>query len=296
MTSFLTPRQYFKLRGGRPRKRFGQNFLEQPATAERIVASAHLEPSQVAVEIGPGLGALTRHIFPRVNRLHLIELDRDLAAYLEQTLSEMLHSGEAGHAFRDAHPSVSIHVQDVMTFDFSALSHAEGAPLVVLGNLPYQISSPLMFHLLESRAAISHAVFMVQKEVGERFTARPSTREYGVLSVLLAIYAKATPLFLVGPGQFFPPPQVDSMVLRVDYLPPSPEADELFPFVRRLVSLAFQKRRKTLLNALKDLGHGDRDLLMRALSSLSIDPQRRPETLTPREFLDLAQALEGLLP
>ncbi len=320
MIPFLTPRQYFKLQEARPRKRFGQNFLEQPGTAERIVRSAALEASHAAVEIGPGLGALTRHIIPRVNRLHLIELDRDLAAYLEATLREASCVVEArgksdsrstdgveapGKAVepypmdsqfnhgppQKATPYVCIHIQDVMDFDFTELGRTEGAPLVVLGNLPYNISSPLMFHLLESRGYISHGVFMVQKEVGERFAACPSTGEYGVLSVLLALYAKVTPLWVVGPGQFYPPPRVDSLVLRVDFLPDPQNADGSFPLVRQLVSTAFQKRRKTICNALKDFRSGDRELLAQALAAVPINPQRRPETLSPEEFLALARAL-----
>ena len=126
----LTPGQYFRLQGRKPRKRFGQHFLSQSGTAEKIVASADLDQNDVAVEVGPGLGALTRHILHRVNRLHLVELDRDLAGYLKENL-------EPGNC------RVEVHQQDVMTFDFSSLSRREGRRMVLLGNLPYNISSPL---------------------------------------------------------------------------------------------------------------------------------------------------------
>ena len=266
--------------------------------------SAALDASDVVVEIGPGLGALTQHILPQVNRLHLIELDRDLAAYLDSTLrgaSFVVETrGEANwrdtppnqEPYREPVPHVCIHVQDVMDFDFGELAGSESNPLVLLGNLPYNISSPLLFHLLESRASIRHGVFMVQKEVGERFAARPSTGEYGVLSVLLALFAKVTPLWTVGPGRFYPPPRVDSLVLRIDFVPRSQDVEALFPLVRQLVSTAFQKRRKTIFNALKNFKSGDQDLLAQALATVSIDSQRRPETLSPEEFLALAQALE----
>lgn len=323
MNHFLTPREYFRLHGGRPRKRFGQNFLVQTRTAERIVASASLKPSQVAVEIGPGLGALTRHLLTKVHRLHLIEVDRDLAFYLRRVVEggaavglseegreaeareggqEQGGAGEEGEARSTARnlgedpetavrAAVQIHVQDVLEFDFLALSRSEGKPLVLLGNLPYNITSPLMFHLIESRDAVSHGVFMVQREVGDRLTASPGTREYGVLSVLLSLFARVVPLFVVGPGQFYPPPRVDSLVLRLDMPEMPPEEVLLFPFLRRLVSMAFQKRRKTLHNALKDFEQEGGATLRQAFQQAAIDPQRRPETLTPDEYLALAKVL-----
>ena len=185
MPEFLTPSQYFRQAEGRPAKRFGQHFLAQPATARRIVETAGLSESDVAVEIGPGLGALTRFILPLVGRLHLIEVDREMSAYLRERLPA---SGGA-----------TLHEQDVLSFDFNALSRNEDRRLVLVGNLPYNITSPLMFHLLDSFPAIDRAVFMVQKEVGERFTASCGTKAYGVLTVLLGIYSRVTQLFSVGP-------------------------------------------------------------------------------------------------
>lgn len=274
---FLTPQDYFRLHDARPRKRFGQHFLAQPKTAERIVLSAQLESSETAVEVGPGLGALTAFILERVRRLHLVELDRDLAGYLESSLSP-------------SEPKAVVHRQDVLEFDFLSVAREEGSPLVVLGNLPYNISSPLVFRLLESMTAIKRAVFMVQKEVGERFASGPGTKDYGVLSVLLGVYARVSALFLVGPGQFYPPPKVESLVVRMDFLPETYDAGPPFDFLRKLVSAAFQQRRKTLQNSLKGMV-GDAGILAKAFEERGIDPRRRPESLTPAEFSGLAGAI-----
>jgi 16S rRNA (adenine1518-N6/adenine1519-N6)-dimethyltransferase len=276
---FLSPQKYFRTQEARPRKRFGQHFLAQPATAERIVQSADLEEDDVAVEIGPGLGALTQFILPKASRLHLVEIDRDMAEYLETHMPP-------------SNCDVRIHLQDVMQFDFASLSSSEGKRLVLLGNLPYNISSPLMFHLLESISALKRGVFMVQKEVGERLAAGPGTKDYGVLSVLLGVYARVTPLFDVGPGQFHPPPKVDSSVLRIDFMQELLPDIPSFSFLRRLVNTAFQQRRKTLRNSLKALVGKDGAILETAFSSIGVEPNRRPETLSPEEFLKLGEVLE----
>jgi len=276
MLEFLTPTQYFKEAGGRPRKRFGQNFLTQPATAARIVEEAGLSESDIGVEIGPGLGALTRHILPVVSNVHLIEFDGEMCHYLR----ERLPAGE----------SAILYEQDVLSFDFGALSRSQGRRLVLLGNLPYNITSPLMFQLLDSFPAIDRAVFMVQKEVGERFAAQCGTKEYGVLSVLLGIYARVTRLFSVGPGQFYPPPKVDSLVLRIDFAEAMPLGPP-FAFMRQFVSTAFQKRRKTLHNSLKGAFDLPASVFEDAFAANNLDPKRRPETLSPAEFLALAESV-----
>jgi len=278
---FVTPQDYFGRSGVRPRKRFGQHFLTQPNTAERIVRDAELEESDVAVEIGPGLGALTRFIAGRVRRLHLVELDRDLAHCLETSL---VSSGDC----------VQVHRMDALDFDFLSVGRSEEQALVVLGNLPYNISSPLTFRLLESTTVVKRAVFMVQKEVGERFAASPGTKDYGVLSVLLGMYARVTKLFSVGADQFYPPPKVESVVVRVDFFPERAGARPSFGFMRRFVSVAFQQRRKTLHNSLRGLA-GDVDLLDSAFERAGIEPRRRPETLAPADFFRLGGTLRSLM-
>lgn len=281
MDRILTPREYQQLSGVKPRKRFGQHFLAQPATARQIVAGADLDPADVVVEVGPGLGALTQFILPQARLLHLVEFDRDLADYLT-TLT---------HSF---HGRVHVHQQDILTFDFRSLGAAEQARLVVLGNLPYNITSPLIFRLLESRPAIKRAVFMVQKEVGERLTADPGTKDYGVLSVLLGVYTRASKLFAVGPEQFHPRPKVNSLVVRMDFPGESRNTRPSFKFFRTVVNSAFQQRRKTLQNSLKSLFGKNSGILEQAFTASGIDPMRRPETLTSSEFLRLAELLETL--
>jgi 16S rRNA (adenine1518-N6/adenine1519-N6)-dimethyltransferase len=272
MPEFLSPSEYFHQKKSRPRKHLGQHFLAQPATARRIVQSAGLGDADAVVEIGPGLGALTRFILPEVTRLHLIEVDREMVEYLRQRV-------EADKA--------EIYQQDALSFDFGNLCDRERKRLIVLGNLPYNISSPLMFHLLESFPAIERAVFMVQKEVGARFAAAQGTKDYGVLTVLLGIYSKVRTLFTVGPGQFYPPPKVDSVVLRIDFAKVRPAGSD-FDFERKLVSKAFQQRRKTLLNSLAGAFGLSSGVLREACKEAAIDPQRRPATLSAQEFLALA--------
>jgi 16S rRNA (adenine1518-N6/adenine1519-N6)-dimethyltransferase len=280
---FLTPREYFAGHRLSPRKRFGQHFLAQPATAARIVEAARLRPDDVVVEVGPGLGALTRFILPKVSRLHLVEIDRDLCDNLKGAIGV-------------SHPHVTIHRQDILDFDFGALEAQENRPLVVIGNLPYNISSPLMFRMLECRTAIHTLVAMVQKEVGLRWIAAPGSKDYGVLSVLLGVYAQPRWLFEVSPGQFYPPPRVDSLVVSIRFESPWPEPLPSFDFMRSLVSTAFQKRRKTLNNSLKGFGGAGSDVLQSCFLRAGIDGRRRPETLSPEELIHLTQELESQLP
>lgn len=281
MDFFLKPQEYFQQYRLKPRKRFGQHFLIQPATAARIVDCAELQSSDAVVEIGPGLGALTRFIVPGVERLHLVELDRDLASYLLK-------------ATRSISDRVLVHQLDVLRFDFQALAQTEGKRLVILGNLPYNISSPLIFHLLRTLRALKRAVFMVQREVGERLAAAPGSKSYGVLSVLLGIYAEVTKLFLVGPEQFMPKPEVDSLVIRIDFRDSNLAQKPSLRFFKSVVNLAFQQRRKTLRNSLRSLVTNNLVELEQALAAIDIDLGRRPEMLSPQEFFQLAGVLEEL--
>jgi len=278
---FISPKEYFRGLKVRPRKRFGQHFLNHPGTAERIVEAGRLCGSDLVIEVGPGLGALTGFILPRVSELHLVELDRDLAAFLE------------GHL-----PAASCRVfyyqQDILTFDFCAIAGPENERLVVLGNLPYNISSPLIFRLLEARCCLNRAVLMVQKEVGERLIAGPGSKNYGVLSVLLGTYTHVSPLFTVGAKEFYPSPEVDSLVISIDFVQ-DPEPGELsYVFLKKLVNTSFQQRRKTLLNSLRTLTSGNVSLLQEVLLASEIDPQRRPETLSSKEFVRLARELAAI--
>ena len=280
MKGFVSPQEYFRLHGGRPRKRLGQHFLTQPKTAEKIVRAATLVPEDVVVEVGPGLGMLTAFLVDACRAVHLVEIDPQLADYLEE-------------AVKSRGAAVRVHRQDILQFDWSGAAREAGRRLVIVGNLPYQISSPLLFHILENRHSIHHGVFMVQREVGQRFDAEPGSGDYGVLSVLLGLYATVRPVMSVGPGQFYPPPKVESLVVRIDFPEEQNEVEGVdFPWLRQVVNAAFQKRRKTVANALAGF-HGLGTAGMRALlQETGIDPGLRPEALRPESFASLARILK----
>jgi 16S rRNA (adenine1518-N6/adenine1519-N6)-dimethyltransferase len=249
------------------RKRFGQHFLHDPGVIARIVAAIDPKPGERLVEIGPGRGALSRPLLERCGRLEVIEIDRDLIPALRR------HCHGAGELI--------VHVADALEVDLTAL-HGGGVPLRICGNLPYNISTPLLFHLLEARAVIADMHFMLQKEVVERMAAKPGGKEYGRLTVMLAAVCRVELLFRVGRGAFNPPPSVDSAVVRLtphDGAPfslPDPER------YARLVGAAFSMRRKTLRNSLRGL------LDPAGFLAAGIDAGRRPETLSPAEFAKLA--------
>jgi 16S rRNA (adenine1518-N6/adenine1519-N6)-dimethyltransferase len=254
------------------RKRFGQHFLHDKNVVRRIVDSIAPKPGERIVEIGPGRGALTWDLLERAKQLDVVEIDRDLAAALRA-------DGRAGNALK-------VHVQDALTMDFLGLRDG-GAPLRIVGNLPYNISTPLLFRLLEQRGAIADMYFMLQKEVVDRMTAKPSTKEYGRLTVMLAAVADAQRMFDVGPGAFQPKPKVWSAIVKVT------PVEARFPIghdgaLRRVVTAAFSARRKTLRNGLKTL------LSSEQIEACGIDPQLRPETLTPEQFGLLAASFSRL--
>ena len=248
------------------RKRFGQHFLVDRHYIERIVAAINPQPDDNFVEIGPGFGALTGPLLERVRRLTVIEIDRDLAARLAAE-----HSADR----------LTLYNADALEFDFGAL----GPDLRVVGNLPYNISSPLLFHLAQYEAALRDISVMLQKEVVERMTAAPATSEYGRLSVMLQVRFRIGRVLTVPPGAFRPAPKVDSAVVRLTPLRearPSLADEALFA---RIVAAAFGQRRKTLRNALKMLA-SEADL-----ERVGIAPGARGETLSVAEFVRLANAL-----
>ncbi|MGA2780278.1 MAG: 16S rRNA (adenine(1518)-N(6)/adenine(1519)-N(6))-dimethyltransferase RsmA, partial [Steroidobacteraceae bacterium] len=248
-------------------KRFGQHFLHDPGIIGRIINAVAPQPGQRIVEVGPGRGALTWGLLARAKRLETVEIDRDLA----QTLL----------ADRRARDGLTVHVQNVLDTDFSQL-RGDGEPLRIVGNLPYNISTPLMFRLLDQRTAIADMHFMLQKEVVDRMASEAGGKEYGRLTVMLAAYAEVEHLFDVGPGAFQPRPKVWSAIVR---LRPSPQprfeigSDKT---LRAIVSAAFSHRRKTLRNGLKGL------LSAEDIETCGIDSGLRPETLAPAQFGRLA--------
>jgi 16S rRNA (adenine1518-N6/adenine1519-N6)-dimethyltransferase len=255
----------------RPKKRLGQHFLHDPGVIRRLVDAIRPQPSDVMVEIGGGPGALTIPLSDRLERLHVVEVDRELAAALPS---------------RVAHPErLVVHEADALEFDFGALA-AGPHSLRVVGNLPYNISTPLLFHLASFAPVIKDLHVMLQREVVERITAAPGGKDYGRLTVMLALFARAEACFDIGPGAFKPPPKVWSTVVRLvpHAVPPFPVGDRTR--FAALVAHLFSMRRKTLGRALKGR------LTPEAIESAGIDPKARPETLAPADFARLA-ALES---
>jgi 16S rRNA (adenine1518-N6/adenine1519-N6)-dimethyltransferase len=252
-----------------PRKRFGQNFLHDQNVIARILGAIRPRPGDNLVEIGPGQGAISQGLLQGAGRLVAVELDRDLIQGLQEKLQGL---GE-----------LELHNADALRFDFRPL--AARGPLRLIGNLPYNISTPLLFHLLTLGPLAQDMHLMLQKEVVERMAASPGGKDYGRLSVMLQARAEVLPLFDVAPGAFWPVPKVESSVVRVRPYAQSPyrigsEAD-----FARLVAAAFSQRRKTLANCLKGV------LSAAEIQAQDIDPKARAETLSIADFVRLANRL-----
>ena len=259
--------------GHKARKRFGQNFLHDPHIIARIVALINPLPGQKVVEIGPGLGALTRPLLSKAEHLTVVELDRDL---VERLVTEF-----------PAPSPLRIISGDALKQDFSAIRE-DGPPLRIVGNLPYNISTPLLFHLLSYKADIADMHFMLQKEVVDRLASPPGTKSYGRLSVIAQYHCTVSSLLNVPPGAFNPAPKVDSAIVRLIPALPTLQANCL-KTLENVVSSAFQQRRKTLRNGLKYWS----DQLD---NYTDIDLSRRAETLSVDEFVQLANHISLTAP
>ena len=247
-----------------PRKRFGQHFLTDPGIIDDIINAITPDGDDTVVEIGPGLGAITSPLAARAGRLHAIELDRDLAARLRTRFGN--------------EPHVTIHEADALTFDFAAL----GKSLRIVGNLPYNISTPLLFHLLELRDCIHDMHFMLQREVVARMAASPGSKAYGRLSIMLGCYLDIEALFTVDRRAFEPPPNVVSALVRLRPLPEGSYEVDDHALLGRLVAAAFSKRRKTLRNAFKNVvDEAD-------LAAVGIDASLRPEQIPVANYVALS--------
>ncbi len=249
----------------RPRKRFGQHFLRDRQVIDRIITAIDPRPDQTLIEIGPGEGALTKQLVQRVDHLHVIEIDRDLATRLPEVVQDP--------------GKMTIHCVDALEFDITDIS---GANKRIVGNLPYNISTPLLFHLLEHPATIRDMIFMMQKEVVDRLVAAPGSRSYGRLSVMVQSTCRIDKLFEVGPGAFSPPPKVKSAVVRITPVAELAQRISNQDLLARLVLEAFNQRRKTLRNALRKFINTEQ------LQALGIDPSLRPENLMVEQFITLA--------
>jgi 16S rRNA (adenine1518-N6/adenine1519-N6)-dimethyltransferase len=275
-----SPRKLLTAWNLRARKEFGQNFLNDPAFAEMLVTRANLSPEDVVLEIGSGLGALTLPIAKVVHKLYAVEKDIDLIGLLK---TELLVAGLT---------NVVIFEQDILKIDWTGLVGAADQKLIVMGNLPYNISSQILVQLIRNRRQIGRAILMFQKELAERICAPPGIKAYGRLSVMLAYCAEITPLATIPARLFFPRPKVDSTLLEIRFNqePAYPAKDEALLF--RVIKKAFGKRRKTLKNAL--MGNElqlDASTAPYFLKEAGIDPVRRAETLSVQEFVCLSNAL-----
>ncbi len=254
------------------RKSLGQHFLDDRRILQRIVDALELTGAETVIEIGPGRGSLSDLLVPLARRLVLIEYDRALAALLRQR-------------YADA-PSVTVVEADVLTVD---LSQAAGGPYRLVGNVPYYITTPILFHALQPPRP-ERAVYLVQREVAERIAAAPASDEYGALSVNVQAVAEARLLFRVAAGSFHPPPKVESAVVRIDPRPdPVVTASEEAAF-RRFVQDAFGMRRKQIRRVLREVLSVDVAEADALLAAASIDPSARPETLAPEDFARLVRA------
>lgn len=257
--------------GHQAKKRFGQNFLHNDAVISDIVDAINPEPGENLIEIGPGLGALTEPVVDRANKLSVVELDRDLAQRLRH------------HPFLAPH--LTIYETDALNFDFAKLAKNEDGsdfPLRIFGNLPYNISTPLIFHLLTFKDKVKDMHFMLQKEVVERMAAAPDSKTYGRLSIMTQYQCEVIPVMEIGPEAFKPAPKVDSAIVR---LIPHKKIENPVKDINALNTVclaAFNQRRKTIRNGFKKL------ITVEQLASLEIDENLRPENLTLNNFITLA--------
>jgi len=256
--------------GHRPRKRFGQHFLHDHSVIARIVAAINVQADDRIVEIGPGKGALTRALLEVTDIMHAIELDRDLVRHLADSFDPT---------------RLLVHQGDALSFDVATLA-APRTRLRIVGNLPYNISTPLMFHLLQSRDVIADMHFMLQLEVVNRLAAAPDNADYGRLSVMAQLHCQVQPLMWVGAGAFTPPPKVESALVRLIPRAQLPLPVQHIPAFTRIVAGAFSQRRKTLRNALRNL------LSSAQIEAAGIDPAQRPATLGVDDYIALCAIYE----
>ncbi len=258
--------------GHHARKRFGQNFLNDPFIIDGIVSAINPQPNENLVEIGPGLGALTEPVAKEVDHFSVVELDRDLAERLRN------------HPFLAK--KLTIYEGDAMKFDFASLA-TEDKPLRIFGNLPYNVSTPLMFHLFTFTNKVKDMHFMLQKEVVNRLAAGPNSKAYGRLTVMAQYYCKVIPVLEVPPESFTPAPKVDSAVVRLIPHTTLPHPATSIKWLERVCRDGFNQRRKTVRNCYKSL------VTARTLESLGINPTARPESLTLAQFVSLANWLDA---
>ncbi len=256
----------------------GQHFLVDPNILNKVIRTAQVGKEDVVLEVGPGLGGMTLALAREVRKVIAVEIDAKLAAMLKEKVT--------------GHRNVEVMEGDILKVDFEHISAAEGRPVKVVANLPYQISTPLLFRFIESKEMFSAFTLMVQREVAERMVAPPGRKEYGPLSIFVQLFLDASIRFFIKPSAFFPPPKVESAVVHMVWKKkPLIQRDDEGWF-KTVVRASFGYRRKTLINALRHSELSLPESVRLRMDKIGIDPRRRPETLTIEEFANLAEALK----
>ena len=261
-----------------PRKRLGQHFLVDRNILNKVIRTAEVGKEDVVVEVGPGPGEMTRALARLVKQVIAVEIDPKLVEILKKRLADC--------------PNVEVVKSDILKVDFKGLYKKEGHSIKVVANLPYQISTPLLFRFIEAKEAFSTLTLMLQREVAERMAAPSGGKEYGPLSIFVQIFLDVSIRFFIKPSAFFPPPKIESAVVHMVWKerPRIEQKDE--EWFKKVVKACFGYRRKTLLNALKHSELSLHESPGSKMEKVGIDPQRRPETLSIEEFVRLAEALK----
>lgn len=265
-----------------PRKRLGQHFVVEARIIERIIENAQLHPDDIVIEVGAGWGNLTTPLAERVKKVYAIEIDPRLVAGLRRDFQQ--------------NEKVEVIHEDALQVDFSTWYQKWQRPMKVVANLPYEISTPMIFRFFRERRFFSLLILMLQMEVARRIVASPGTKEYGPLSIWAELYSRPQIVFAVSPQAFYPPPRVDSAVVKFEILPPSEIKLENEEILHELIRSAFNYRRKTILNALKKGGSFPfaHEKICAAIKAAGISPQIRGEALTLKQFQDLSFQLQRL--
>lgn len=260
------------------KKGLGQNLLIDRNIMEKVVRTAQVEKGDIVLEVGPGLGEMTLALAQRAKQVIAIEIDSRMVEILREKLR--------------GHSNIEVIKKDILKVDFRELIRGEDGPIKVVSNLPYQISTPLLFRFIESREIFSTLTLMLQREVAERIQASPGGKEYGPLSIFIQIFLNISTCFRIHPSVFFPPPKVESAVVRLIWKERPMIDISHEKWFKTIVRACFRYRRKTIANALKNAEISDSEAIEIALEKTGIDPQRRPETLTIQEYIKLAETLK----
>lgn len=271
-------RQELKEYGLSPRKKLGQHFLTDRNILDKVIRTAEVSQEDVILEVGPGLGEMTLALAKKADQVIAVEIDSKLAELLRKKMSGL--------------PNVKIILGDILKIDFNSLSREVGSPLKVVANLPYQISTPLLFRFIESKKIFSSFTLTLQREVAERIGASPGGKEYGPLSIFMQIFLDVSIRFFIKPSAFFPPPKVESAVVQMVWKEEPVIELKSEEWFKKVVKASFGYRRKTLINSLKHSNLALSESVELKMDKIGIDPRRRPGTLTLQEFIRLADALK----